>query len=104
MPAWVGSGFEEYAQRMPRATPMVLKEIRPEQRGPGTASAGLIQRIRKSEGDRLRAVVPAGCVTVALDERGELFTTQRFAQRITQWLQDGRDVAFIVGGADGLDP
>lgn len=104
MPAWVGTGFEEYAHRMPRETPIVLREIRPGPRGAGAPGPGLIERILKSEGDRVRAVLPPGCVTVALDERGQSFTTQRFAQRITEWLQDGRDIAFVVGGADGLDP
>jgi 23S rRNA (pseudouridine1915-N3)-methyltransferase len=39
-----------------------------------------------------------------LDERGEQLTTTQLAGRLTRWQRDGRDVALIIGGADGLDP
>ena len=38
-----------------------------------------------------------------LDERGERLTTLQLAARLRGWMQDGRDVAFVVGGPDGLD-
>ena len=38
-----------------------------------------------------------------LDERGERATTVQLAARMTAWLHDGRDVALLVGGPDGLD-
>jgi 23S rRNA (pseudouridine1915-N3)-methyltransferase len=46
--------------------------------------------------------LPAGCVKIALDERGTLFDTMALARRVTRWRESGRDVAFILGGADGL--
>jgi 23S rRNA (pseudouridine1915-N3)-methyltransferase len=39
---------------------------------------------------------------VVLDERGESLTTRALAARMAQWRQRGRDVAFIIGGADGV--
>ncbi|WP_255212836.1 23S rRNA (pseudouridine(1915)-N(3))-methyltransferase RlmH, partial [Burkholderia pseudomallei] len=41
---------------------------------------------------------------VALDERGRDWTTMQLAQALPAWQQDGRDVAFVIGGADGLAP
>jgi len=103
-PAWVSAGFQDYARRMPRETPLQLVEIRPEPRHTASPPAGQIERILKLEADRLRAATPAGSVVVALDERGRSITTQALAQLIEEWRQDGRDVVFMVGGADGLHP
>ena len=104
MPAWVRDGFEEYARRMPRHSPLQLVEIRPERRPTGDLSPGQIDRMLKLEGERLRAALPADAVSVALDERGQSDDTERFAHRLDGWLQDGRDIAFLIGGADGLEP
>ena len=103
MPDWVSAGFEEYARRMPRKSPLQLIEIRPERRPAGNLSPGQIDGMLKSEAERIRAALPAGAVTVALDERGQSHDTQRFSRIFEGWLQDGRDVAFLIGGADGLE-
>jgi 23S rRNA (pseudouridine1915-N3)-methyltransferase len=61
---------------------------------------------RKAEEARaLRAMFPAGALLIALDERGKSLTSERFAERIAQWRDCGtRDLCFVIGGADGLDP
>jgi len=41
---------------------------------------------------------------VMLDERGQDWTTQQLAQALPRWQGAGQDVAFVIGGADGLDP
>jgi len=51
----------------------------------------------------LRAV-PAGAALAVLDERGQQLTSPQFADRLAGWRDSGRDVAFLIGGADGLDP
>jgi len=102
MPAWVSAGFEDYARRMPREMPVELVEIRPQPRG--SASAGQVARLLKAEGERLRAAIPAGAVCVALDEHGEAVSTEGLGRRLESWRQQGADVAFLIGGADGLDP
>jgi 23S rRNA (pseudouridine1915-N3)-methyltransferase len=99
MPAWVEAGFNEYAARMPREARVELKAIKP------AARTGAIKRAVDDEGGRLLAAVPGNCLKVALDERGSLITTPELARRISRWQQTGHDIAFIVGGADGLsDP
>src|SRR5262245_49056653 len=102
MPAWVSAGFEDYARRMPREMPVELIEIRPEQRLP-KASAAQNARIMAAEAVRIHAALPPDCLLIALDERGKSLTTAQFARLMEDWRQDGRDVAFVIGGADGLD-
>lgn len=97
MPAWVDAGFTEYAARMPRDARVELVALKPVPRG------GPVKRSIATEGERIRSAVPAGCIKVALDERGSLISTMDLARRIAQWQETGRDVAFMVGGADGLD-
>ena len=100
MPAWIRAGFEEYAQRMPREARIELVEVRPEPRpaGAGTRAA---ERALEAERRRIVAALPKSCSRVVLDERGEGLTTRALAARMGAWRERGRDVAFIVGGADG---
>lgn len=103
MPEWVRTGFEEYARRMPRDAPLALKEIKPAPRGADSAAAA-VQRLLRAEHDRIAAALPARCRKVVLDERGAQCTTPQLAGRIARWREEGRDVAFIIGGADGTAP
>jgi 23S rRNA (pseudouridine1915-N3)-methyltransferase len=100
MPGWVTAGFEEYARRMPREMPLQLKELKPAQR----SAAGDTARWLQAEAERINAAAPAGLLRVALDERGRSFPTRILAEHLERWRGDGRDVAFIIGGADGLAP
>ncbi|MEQ9258749.1 MAG: 23S rRNA (pseudouridine(1915)-N(3))-methyltransferase RlmH [Roseovarius sp.] len=59
----------------------------------------------EAEAALLEKALPAGAVTVALDERGSLLTSPQFADHMARWRDDGRaDLAFLIGGADGLAP
>lgn len=98
MPHWVASGFEDYAERMPREMRIELIEIRPEKRTASSPS----ERARERERERMEAALPRGCVRVALDERGRAFDSSRFARQLAQWRAQGCDLAFLIGGADGL--
>lgn len=58
-----------------------------------------------AEAELLARAVPAGAVLVALDERGKLMSSPDFAAQIARWRDGGRqDLAFVIGGADGIDP
>jgi 23S rRNA (pseudouridine1915-N3)-methyltransferase len=57
-----------------------------------------------AEALRLEAACPRGTRRVVLDEHGSRLTTAQLAQRLEVWLGDGRDVAFFIGGPDGLAP
>jgi 23S rRNA (pseudouridine1915-N3)-methyltransferase len=58
--------------------------------------------VLEAEAKRVLAALPRGCLKIVLDERGTLQATRELARRIEQWRATGRDLAFIVGGADGL--
>jgi 23S rRNA (pseudouridine1915-N3)-methyltransferase len=60
---------------------------------------------KATEADLLRKAVPDGAVLVALDERGTAMSSPAFAGHLAEWRDAGRrDVALLIGGADGLDP
>ncbi|WP_454056091.1 23S rRNA (pseudouridine(1915)-N(3))-methyltransferase RlmH [Cupriavidus sp. Marseille-Q8015] len=102
MPAWIESGFAEYAKRMPPELRIELREIKPEARSSGNNAATVMQR----EAARIEAAL-SGLTRpriIALDERGKDLTTVQLAQQLTGWQREGGDVAFLIGGADGLDP
>jgi 23S rRNA (pseudouridine1915-N3)-methyltransferase len=95
----VAAGCAEYTKRMPREAPVSVVEIKPEPRGSKTR-----EQLQAAEKARIRAALPSGCRIVALDERGEDLTTVKLAARLESWMGEGRDVALLIGGADGLDP
>ena len=100
MPNWVEAGYAEFAQRMPREMPLQLVAVKTEPRTSGKPVAALLA----AEALRLRAALPARARLIALDERGLELTTRSLAERLEQWQAGGSDVAFVIGGPDGLDP
>ena len=56
------------------------------------------------EAERIERAVPAGDIVVAMDEHGRDMTTVDFAKKIVGWKNEGSNVTFVIGGADGLDP
>ena len=98
MPGWITTGFNEYAKRMPREAKIELLEIKPEPRTTGKSTL----QILASEAQRISAALPHGCRRIALDEHGTMPTTRQLATQMQDWMAEGRDIAFIVGGADGL--
>ncbi len=100
MPAWIDTGFQEYAKRMPPECRIILKEIKPVERS-GSRTA---ETVMAQEREKIEAALPKGARVIALDERGRDWTSMQLSQQLVQWQQDGRDVVFVIGGADGLDP
>lgn len=99
MPDWIEDGFQEYAKRMPPECRLQLKEIKPVERS-GSKTAETVMALERA---KIESVIPKGARIVALDERGRDITTSELSRLLTQWQQDGRDVTFVIGGADGLD-
>lgn len=75
LPAWAKSARDEYVRRMPKGYEVEILEV-------------------KAKNLRL----PAQARVVALDERGKDLTTRQFAALLAE------PTAFVIGGADGLDP
>lgn len=74
--------------------PAVVHEVE-DKRGGGMAGEGAV----------LARAVPDGAVLAVLDERGRVMTSPEFAAMLAGWRDAGRgDAAFVIGGADGIDP
>ena len=97
MPAWVSAGFDDYARRLPHEFALELAEIKPEPRDRGKT----VEQLLAAEAQRV-ANATKGWHVVALDERGERWTTMRLADRLRAWRDEALDVAFVIGSADGL--
>lgn len=58
-----------------------------------------------AEAQLLAGVLPKGARICTMDERGKLMSSPEFAQQMARLRDDGAgDLAFIIGGADGIDP
>lgn len=100
MPRWVTEGYQEYARRLPPECALRLTEIAPAPRGKHPE----VPKILREECVRLLSALPHGSRAIALDVRGHGWTTEQLAVQLTGWMRDGRDVALLVGGPDGLAP
>lgn len=100
LPEWVQAGYREYAERLPRECRLELREIPSGQRSRGAD----LKRAVRDEGGRILAALKSGDRVVALDVAGRSMDTMGLARRLGDWLQDGRDIALLIGGPDGLAP
>lgn len=100
MPAWVTQGFNEYARRFPRDLAFELVEISAGKRGKNAD----IARILEKEGEQLLNAIPKGNRIVTLEVEGKPWDTPQLASQLERWQFDGRDVALLVGGPEGLSP
>lgn len=88
---------EEYLGRIRKLWSLTVHEVRsPAGRFPPG------ERMRR-EGERLLAAIPAHALSIALTRTGRSESSERLAQRLAGWQAASRDVAFVIGGADGLD-
>lgn len=92
--------YDDYLTRFDRTGralalgPAKLVEVEDKKGGGMAAEAVLLDK-----------AVPAGALICVMDERGEVMTSPGFAARLGTWRDQGRqDVAFVIGGADGVDP
>lgn len=96
MPAWVQGGFADYAARLPRELKLELVEVPLAARGKNADLA----RVRQAEGAVLLGRA-GDAKLIALDERGESWSSADLAHQLKSWMQSGRDLALLVGGPDG---
>jgi 23S rRNA (pseudouridine1915-N3)-methyltransferase len=92
--------YEDYAGRIAATRMLGRVDLREAEERKTLSAAELKQR----EGELLRAALPKQATTVALDARGQALTSEAFAARLAKWRDSGTaDLAFLIGGADGLD-
>jgi 23S rRNA (pseudouridine1915-N3)-methyltransferase len=99
LPAWVGAGFADYAERMPPELRLELIEV-------PLGAHGKVEpaKAMREEGERMLARLPPRAHLVALEVGGRPWSSEQLAKELERWMMEGRDVAFAVGGPAGLAP
>jgi 23S rRNA (pseudouridine1915-N3)-methyltransferase len=97
-PRWVNSAFDEYVLRLPRTWQFHLEAIGTVRRNKGASTVVT----KNAEGTKILAKLKPAEYAVVLDERGKQFTSQEFAGKLGEWQAYGADIAFIIGGPDGV--
>lgn len=95
-PAWIQTGYQEYTKRLPSWCMLDLIEIAPEKHRGQSHSANM------REGEKMLTAIRPGHDVIALDVRGKLLSTEEFALQLTEWQHTGKNIDFLIGGADGL--
>ncbi len=98
-PSWVRENCTDYATRLRGRLKVELVELSAGVRG-GEKNP---RRALRAEAARLLAQLTPKEFVVALDEHGEQLATREFAAWLSARQDSGRDLAFLIGGADGLD-
>jgi 23S rRNA (pseudouridine1915-N3)-methyltransferase len=98
MPDWVESASQDFIKRLPaeikvesRLLPLIKRGKNPD-----------IARIVRDESRKLLAAVPDNSRIIVLDVRGRQVTTEGLSTMLEDWMQQGQDVAIIIGGPDGV--
>ncbi len=98
MPAWVDDACADFLKRLPpelKLNPILVPLIK---RG----KTPDIKRIVRDESRSLLAAIPAGSQLIALDVLGKRVTTEKLSKLLDGWMQQGQDIALVIGGPDGL--
>ena len=99
-PAWADAAWSDFAKRFPPEMQLELKALKAAPRGGGKSAA----QCMAAEASRFEAALPRGARRVVLDELGARLSSAQLAKRLALWRGDGRDVALLIGGPDGLAP
>ncbi len=106
-PAWADEAWADFAKRFPPEMRLELRALKAEPRGSGKSRGKTAAQCMAAEAARFEAALLSsakGAHRVVLDEQGTRHTTAQLAARLPIWRQQGRDVALLIGGPDGLDP
>ena len=99
-PGWVREACEDYLKRLSARLPVTVTELSPGKR----AGAASPERAIAEEGARVLAALRDTDHAIALDERGTGLSTRELATWLKNRMQEGEDLAFVIGGPDGLAP
>ncbi len=100
MPGWVEQGFAEYHKRFHREVNLSLREIPLAARGKDNHPEQYMLR----EAAAIRQALPERDRLIALDVRGESWSTEQLAQQLSRWQMDGDNISLLLGGPDGIHP
>jgi 23S rRNA (pseudouridine1915-N3)-methyltransferase len=100
MPGWVREAYDDYVSRLSSGLRIALTEIAPAARNLSRSREKNIEL----EADKILGALRGNEYVVALDEHGTEKSTRELAAWLTERQREGRDIAFVIGGPDGLSP
>ena len=105
MPKWVQTGFDEYFKRIQPMLSTEIVEIAAAKRAKNPSDANLAQ-YREQEGQAILAAHTSGGREQlwVLDVKGKMLSTEQLADKLAGGMQQGDDIALVIGGADGVSP
>ncbi len=98
MPSWVAEGYEEFLKRLPKELSPKLIEL-PLAHRPKNFD---VEQAKEQEAKAILSAIPPGFKKIILDVNGKAWSTQALATHIERWQMEGHNLAFVVGGPEGL--
>lgn len=98
MPGWIEEGFETYRKRLPKSAELLLREI---PQGKRTTNADL-EKIKSEEGQRMLDFIEPQDRVIALEIKGEAWSTEHLALELKKWQETGQRIVLLIGGPEGL--
>jgi len=100
LPAWVSSGIEEYAKRLPTDIHLEWSQFRLQSKFSSKTAA----IAREKQGEKFLAAIPVASTVIALDEGGDAWSSKELANTVSNWILDKKYICMLIGGPDGLSP
>jgi len=97
-PGWAESALEDFRKRFPPELKLNQIQIPLIKRGKNPD----IKRIIRDEGTKILAAIPGNSIRISLDVKGKKVTTESLSQMLNGWMEQGQDIAIVIGGPDGL--
>jgi 23S rRNA (pseudouridine1915-N3)-methyltransferase len=97
-PDWVDTAFNNYAGRLPRHWQFRADEVSADAR----RKAASADAAKAAEADKILSRIRDSELVILLDERGREFSSRDLSRTLNGWLNAGQDLAFVIGGADGV--
>lgn len=98
MPAWVQQAVAEYEKRFTQECRVEFIDIPAEKRGKNASTDQLLER----EAQRIQAAIPARAQVIMLDKSGKMWSSEQLADNMRDWMQQGTDIALLIGGPEGF--
>lgn len=97
MPAWVDTAYNEYSKRL-RELKLILIEIDL----PKRSKTSTITQAIAQESEKMLDLIDDDDLVIALDERGESWSSVTLSNKLSSWMESGKNICLLVGGPDGL--
>lgn len=90
--------MQEYAERIGKYAPFSISVIE----GLKKSQSLSIEQVKQREGELILRALKSADTLILLDEKGKRFTSTEFSKQVAGWMQNGKDVVLVIGGAYGF--